>query len=156
MKISELLDQHNVLPDIEVGSKQEAIGRLIDALSHQLDEVSLTNAREAVMERENIMSTGVGKGLAIPHGKAKGLDRSYASFARLKTPVDFGSIDDQPVSMIFLLIGPETQNSLHIKMLSRVSRLMNSSSFRERLMKCEDRESIIQVFRNEEDQFVRI
>lgn len=156
MKISDLLDNSNVIPDLSADSKSDAINKLVETLSSKLDEKTVKAVRQAVMERENIMSTGVGKGLAIPHGKSAYLTQTYAAFARLKEPVEYEAIDNQPVNILFLLVGPESQNSTHIKMLSRISRLLNSATFREKLASSNDAESIIQLFQSEEEHFVRI
>lgn len=156
MKICKLLDQDNVLCQLEASSKTDVIDKLIGSLSNKMDPQTLENVRKAVFERERIMSTGVGKGLAIPHGKCPGLDRNYAAFALLKEPVNFDSIDDQPVSLIFLLVGPESHNSTHIKMLSRISRLMNNNDFRERLLQAHSSEDIIEAFNQEEAQYFEI
>lgn len=156
MRVCDLLDQNNVFPELEVQSKQELISILVDTLNHHVSEELTDRAREAVMNREDIMSTGVGRGLAIPHGKTTGLDRSYAAFARLVTPIEYGAIDGEPVKMVFLLVGPEAQNSLHIKMLSRVSRLLNNQSFREKLENANNTEKILEAFRNEEEQFIKV
>lgn len=156
MKICKLLDQDNVLCQLEASSKTDVIDKLIGSLGNKMDPQTLENVRKAVFERERIMSTGVGKGLAIPHGKCPGLDRNYAAFALLKEPVNFDSIDDQPVSLIFLLVGPESHNSTHIKMLSRISRLMNNSDFREHLLQAHSSEDIIEAFNQEEAQYFEI
>ncbi|MFO8029360.1 MAG: PTS sugar transporter subunit IIA [Cyclonatronaceae bacterium] len=156
MKISDLLDSENVIPDLAAGSKEEAINNLVDTLSSRMDKETLAAVRKAVMERENIMSTGVGKGLAIPHGKTRELAETFAAFGKLRKPVEYDSIDGEPVMILFLLVGPESQNSIHIKMLSRISRLLNSSSFREKLLQSNDAQTIIELFRSEEEHFVRI
>ncbi len=156
MKISDLLDSSNVLPDLTSSSKEEAIINLVDTLSHKLDGETIASVRLAVLERENIMSTGVGKGLAIPHGKSRQLTETYAAFGKLRKPVEYDSIDGEPVTILFLLVGPESQNSIHIKMLSRISRLLNSSSFREKLLESTDAQMIIELFQSEEEHFVRI
>ena len=156
MKISDLLDNTNVIPDLSAQNKKEAIDKLVETLSSKLDEQTLASVRRAVMERENIMSTGVGKGLAIPHGKSPDLTQTYAAFARLEEPVAYEAIDNEPVQILFLLVGPESQNSVHIKMLSRISRLLNSSAFREKLLTCTSKETIITLFQTEEEHFVRI
>ncbi|MDX1640596.1 MAG: PTS sugar transporter subunit IIA, partial [Balneolaceae bacterium] len=109
--------------------------------------------REAVFEREKIMSTGVGKNLAIPHGKVASIEENYASFAVLKDPIEFDSIDDKPVKMAFLLVGPAGENRLHIKLLSRISRLMNSTTFRETLSGCTTAEEIYEAFHDEEVKY---
>lgn len=153
MNIYSLLSEETVLPRLKAQDKNELLNKLIDSLSEEMNREQLESVREAVFERENIMSTGVGKGLAIPHGKAKGIEDSYASFAILSEPVDYESIDEKPVQLVFLLAGPESKNSIHIKLLSRISRLMNSSSFRNQLMDCDTSEEILRTFRQEEERY---
>ncbi len=150
MDIVSLLHKHNVLHELEADTKEEVLNKLIATLSDEVDEKALEEISNAVFEREAIMSTGVGKGLAIPHGKASGISETYAAFATLKKPVDYEAVDGEPVIMIFLLVGPKSSNSLHIKMLSRISRLMNNSSFREKLKECSSADEIIGVFEEEE------
>ena len=156
MKISDLLDESNVIPKLTARTKNEAIDKLVDTLSDKLDDETIKSVRHAVLERENIMSTGVGKGLAIPHGKSKHLSQTYAAFGKLEEPVEYNAIDEEPVHILFLLVGPESQNSIHIKMLSRISRLLNSSAFREKLVSSSDVNTIIDLFRSEEEHFIRI
>jgi len=156
MKISDLLDSSNVIPGMPAQNKIDAINNLVDTLAPKLDKKTIDAVRKAVMEREGIMSTGVGKGLAIPHGKTRLLTKTYAAFAKLENPVEYEAIDNEPVHILFLLVGPESQNSVHIKMLSRISRLLNSSAFREQLLESKDAETIIELFRSEEEHFVRI
>lgn len=150
MNIFSLLEPQTVLPNLEVKDKTEILHRLVSALEGKVSEEASEKILEAVIERENIMSTGVGKGLAIPHGKTAAVEQTYAAFAVLKEPVEYEAIDHKPVNMVFLLVGPQSSNSLHIKMLSRISRLMNNSDFRSRLRKCSTSEEIIEQFKNEE------
>lgn len=150
MTIFSLLRPETVIPNMEASDKSEVLERLVSSLKGQVSNGELEKIREAVFEREKIMSTGVGKGLAIPHGKAAGIEQTYAAFGMLKDAVDYEAIDDQPVNMVFLLVGPQASNSLHIKMLSRISRLMNNSDFRDRLRNCETADEIIEQFKDEE------
>lgn len=150
MNIISLLNEKTVLPRLKASDKKEILDKLINSLESEVNADKLGEIREAVFEREKIMSTGVGKGLAIPHGKASGIDKTYAAFAILDKPVDYEAIDGEPVKLVFLLVGPESSNSMHIKMLSRISRLMNNSDFRERLTKSSSSEDILSVFREEE------
>lgn len=150
MNIVSLLDTENVIPNLEAKDKEEALNKLIDLLKPRVGEEELEMMRKAVLERERIMSTGVGKGLAIPHGKASGISDNYAAFAILKEPIDYKAVDEQPVNLIFLLVGPQSSNSFHIKMLSRISRLMNNNEFREKLIGCESAEEILEAFKQEE------
>ncbi|TYP94936.1 PTS system, fructose-specific IIA component [Fodinibius salinus] len=150
MNIFSLLDSQTVFPALHAKDKAEILDKLISSLQNNVSNGEVEKIREAVMERENIMSTGVGKGLAIPHGKAPGIQETYAAFAMLDEPVDYESIDDEPVNMVFLLVGPQSSNSLHIKLLSRISRLMNNSSFREQLRGCSSADEIIDLFKEQE------
>ena len=150
MNIFSLLRPETVIPNMEASDKAEVLERLVSSLEGQVSNGELEKIREAVFEREKIMSTGVGKGLAIPHGKAAGIEQTYAAFGMLSDAVDYEAIDDEPVNMVFLLVGPQASNSLHIKMLSRISRLMNNSEFRDRLRKCKTADAIIEQFKDEE------
>lgn len=151
MKIISLLSVETVLPSLKVNSKEQALEKLIATFSDTVDNDELEAIRQAVLEREKIMSTGVGKGLAIPHGKAEGINGNYAAFALLEEPIDYEAIDGEPVHMIFLLAGPQASNRLHIKLLSRISRLMNNNSFRDKLKESTTSEEIISAFKDEEE-----
>lgn len=154
MNLFSLLDEITVLPNYEADSKKELINALVDTLKDKVDSIDqLDDVRKAVFEREEIMSTGVGKGLAIPHAKTKAVSENHAAFALLKDPLDFDSIDKEPVRLVFLLVGPESRNSQHIKLLSRISRLMNSGSFREKILACNSKEEILEAFRMEEEKY---
>src|SRR5690625_2964676 len=99
------------------------------------------------------MSTGVGKNLAIAHGKVSSIEKIYASFAILNIPVELGSVDQPPVKLAFLLVGPENNTSMHIKLLSRISRLMNSTVCRQKSEKCTTPEEVYNAFYKEERRY---
>jgi len=153
MNIYSLLETSTIIVNQEFSGKVELLNQMIDTLKNRVTEAQLEEIRSAVFEREKIMSTGVGKNLAIPHGKVTSIDEHLASFALLKDPIDFESIDGNPVNMAFLLIGPEKKNSAHIKLLSRISRLMNNSSFRESLSDCKTEQDVYDVFELEEKRY---
>lgn len=153
MNIYSLLDPTTILANLEVEDKDDLLEKMVDVLSGKVSGDQIQEMKEAVFEREQIMSTGVGKRLAIPHGKVASIDRNYASFALLKEPIDYDSIDDKPVNIVFLLVGPEKKNTIHIKLLSRISRLMNSNTFRENLMECETPDEIHEAFKREEIRY---
>lgn len=150
MTLTSLLDEKTTLTGLEVSSKTDLLNRMVDLLESKVSADQLETIRSAVLQREEIMSTGVGKGLAIPHGKAAGLEESYASFALLEEPIDFDSIDREPVRIVFMLVGPESKNSIHIKLLSRISRLMNNDSFRNRLLECTSPSEVLAHFDTDE------
>lgn len=149
-RIVSLLNEQNVFSNLKAQTKEEVLTTLIGSLKGEVPAEELEAIKTAVFQREKIMSTGVGKGLAIPHGKAEGINDNYAAFALLESPIDYKAIDGEPVSMVFLLVGPRSSNNLHIKMLSRISRLMNNNSFREKLKACNSSEKIVEVFKQEE------
>lgn len=151
MTIHSLLKDDTILPDLEVEDKDALLNKMVDVLKADVSGEQLEAIRRAVLERESIMSTGVGKGLAIPHGKVNGIDQSYASFAILRNPIDFDAVDNQPVRIVFLLVGPESESSRHIKLLSRISKLMINSAFREALIDCSTAGEILGAFREEEE-----
>ncbi len=97
---------------------------------------------EVLTERERLGTTGVGNGIAIPHGKLPDLDRLYALFAQLETPIDFDAIDEQPVDLICVLLAPETAGADHLKALARVSRLLRDRAIREKLRGTDSVEAI--------------
>lgn len=153
MNLYSLLDKSAILANLSVDHKDELLNEMVNVLKEQVDDEQLKEIRESVFEREKIMSTGVGKNLAIPHGKVASIEENYASFAVLKEPIEFDSIDGEPVKIVFLLVGPEKKNSIHIKLLSRISRLMNSSSFRETLSECNTADEIYEAFHQEEIKY---
>ncbi|WP_375594211.1 PTS IIA-like nitrogen regulatory protein PtsN [Algihabitans albus] len=123
MNLSELLTPQAVIASLKVNSKKQ----VLQELSKKASELTGQPERaifEVLTERERLGTTGVGHGIAIPHGKLAALDRLYGVFARLETPVDFDAIDEQPVDLVFLLLAPETAGADHLKALARVSRLL--------------------------------
>ena len=150
MNLYSLLDNSTILANVDASDKDELLNKMIDTFKEKVEDGRLDEVRQSVFERERIMSTGVGKSLAIPHGKVTFIEENLASFAILNEPIEFDSIDEKPVKMAFLLVGPEKKNSVHIKLLSRISRLMNSVTFRESLLACTSAEEIHNVFEQEE------
>lgn len=148
-----LLDHQTVLPQHKADSKKQLINDLVDTLEGKLTPEEHEDVRKAVFEREKIMSTGVGKGIAIPHAKTDIVESNLAAFAILEEPLNFDSIDGEPVKLVFLLVGPKLNNSQHIKLLSRISRLMNSASFRDQILACRTSEEVLQAFQQEEKKY---
>ncbi len=123
MEIEDLLAAENVLADFRASSKKQTI----QALSRKLADSTNLDPRtvfEKLLERERLGSTGVGKGVAIPHARVEGLDRIVGLFARLVSPIDFDSVDDQPVDIVFMLLAPVDAGADHLKALARISRLL--------------------------------
>lgn len=153
MKITNILTEDLVRINLPGASKDEIIENLI-AVAVASDKVKdKEKVRQAILDREKIMSTGVGKGFAIPHGKTDSISDILAAFAVTAEPIDYESLDNEPVRLIFLLVGKENLVGTHIKYLSRISRLMNKDEFRDRLLASSSAAEVIELFREEEQQF---
>jgi len=141
MEIADLLKPDHVVARLKATSKKQA---LQDLARHAAVVTGQTERAifDVLMERERLGTTGVGNGIAIPHGKLGSLDRLYGLFALLENPIDFDSIDDRPVDLIFLLLAPESAGADHLKALARVSRLLRDKTACEKLRGTEDAEAL--------------
>ncbi len=141
MEISDLISLDGIVANLRATSKKQAL----QDLARRAADVTGETERaifEVLIERERLGTTGVGNGIAIPHGKLPGLDRLYGLFARLETPIDFDAIDEQPVDLICLLLAPESAGADHLKALARVSRLLRDRSICEKLRGSDTAEAI--------------
>jgi len=132
MNIEDILEPGSVISSLHATSKKQVLQELSKAAGEVLG-VDARRVFDILVERERLGSTGVGAGLAIPHSKLPGLDKLRGVFARLEKPVDFDSIDDEPVDLVFLLLAPEGAGADHLKALARVSRIMRDRSFCDKL-----------------------
>lgn len=154
LEIHQLLTADTVRVGLAGATKEEVLNNLVDLLRDHPAVVDLEAVRRAVFEREQIMSTGVGKGLGLPHAKTSSVRENVAAFAITGAPIPFGAIDNAPVRLLFLLVGTENAKSQHIKILSRISRLMNRDPFRERLLKTRTPEQVLKSFEDEESHLL--
>ncbi|MEO3386824.1 PTS IIA-like nitrogen regulatory protein PtsN [Mesorhizobium sp. CAU 1741] len=123
MDLSDLIEVSAVMPALKANSKKQ----LLQLLAEKAAAVTGLPEREVfdtILQRERLGSTGVGNGIAIPHGKLPGIPRITGIFARLESPVDFEALDDQPVDLVFLLLAPEGAGADHLKALSRIARVL--------------------------------
>lgn len=153
MRISDILDESVVRVNLKGKSKDEVINEMIAIVNHSNKILDIEKVREAIFEREKIMSTGVGNGFAIPHGKTDAVLDIVAAFAITEEPIDYESLDEQPVRLIFLLVGKDSMVGPHIKLLSRISRLMNKEEFRAKLLTAASPKQVIETFKSEEAQY---
>jgi PTS system nitrogen regulatory IIA component len=137
MEISDLITPDSIFSKLPATSKKQALQELAKRASN-ISELNERVIFDALIERERLGTTGVGNGIAIPHGKLAGLDRLHGLFARLDKPIEFDSIDEQPVDLIFLLLAPECAGADHLKALARVSRLLRDRLTCEKLRGSED------------------
>ena len=150
MRICEVLKPENVIPELKGNTKEEVINELIDIFKDDPRITDIKDVKEAVLEREKIMSTGIGHGFGIPHCKTNKVTEILAAFGKTKEPIDFESLDGKPVNLLFLLIGKDNMVAPHIKLLSRISLLMNKQDVREKLLSAKSAEGIYKIFEDEE------
>ena len=141
MEINELMTPDAIIPALRVTSKKQALQE-ISKRAAELIRLPERTIFEVLVERERLGTTGVGHGIAIPHGKLANIDKLYALFARLETPIDFDSIDEQPVDLICVLLAPETAGADHLKALARVSRLLRDQATCDKLRGSESADAI--------------
>lgn len=156
MKISDILTEDVLEIRFAAKDKTEAINKMVDLANKSKKILNLENVRSVVFEREKLVSTGVGKGFAIPHGKSDDISDIVAAFAILSEPIDFDSIDSEKVQYIFLLVGKDSMLNMHIKLLSRISRLMNKDEFRNSLLTAKSKAELLQIFKTEEQSYLDI
>ncbi len=132
MDLSDLIPPGAVIPSLRANSKKQALQELA-ARGSEITGLEERVIFETLVQREKLGSTGVGGGIAIPHGKLPGLNRIHCVFARLAKPVDFDAIDDQPVDLMFLLLAPENAGADHLKALARLARVLREPGVAARL-----------------------
>ena len=153
MKILDILDKECIIPELRSRTKEEVLEELTGALlscKANLDKETLV---EVLLERERLGSTGIGDGIAIPHGKVQDLDELVLSFGRSTQGIEFDSMDGRPTHLFFLLIAPENSAGIHLRALAKISRLLKSSHFRQRLLKAETGEELFEVIQEEDKEF---
>ncbi len=151
MKISELLNPQAIVVDLQAKDKNQALAELTDALIACEPSLNRNDVIEVLLEREKLGSTGIGEGVAIPHGKLGGIPELMLAFGRSRQGVNFESMDGQPAHLFFLLIAPEESVGVHLKTLARISKLLKDSSVRQKLLDAADQKAIYQVILDAED-----
>ncbi len=156
MKVLDLLNKNCIVADLQGQTKEDVINELINLFKDDARVIELEKVRDAVLEREKIMSTGVGKGFAIPHGKTNAVTDILAAFGKTTRPIEYDSLDGHPVYLVFLLVGKDNLVSKHIKLLSRISRMMNKDEFREKLIEAKTSDEILEIFKKEEENYFEV
>ena len=145
MKISELLDPQAIISDLQATDKKGVLAELTDTLVALVPELEHGRVLEVLKEREKLGSTGIGDGVAIPHGKIANLAALQLVFARSTKGVDFESMDGQLTQLFFLLIAPEGAVGVHLKTLARISKLLKDINVRKQLLAAADAAAIYQI-----------
>lgn len=144
MEFVDLLKPETVIPQLKADSKKQALQGLA-AFASELTGVEERAIFKVLSERERLGTTGIGNGIAIPHGRIDDVKELCGMFARLDTPVDFDAIDNQPVDLVFMLLAPQSAGVDHLKALAWVSRLLRDRTVCEGLRECADRKAILQL-----------
>ena len=150
MKIMDILAKDAVVLNLGVRTKREVLAEMAAALAKVEPQIEAERLLEVLLEREALQSTGIGEGVAIPHGKLAGLDRLVATFARSHEGIDFESIDGQPTHHFFLLVVPEHSGGQYLKALARISRFFRDPAFRQKLSEGETLEDLIRAVEEED------
>ena len=152
MKILDILDKETIVSELVSRNKEGVLRELVRVLMRVEKQINEERIMEILMERESLGSTGIGEGVAIPHGKSKDLKRLLASFGRSNPGMDFQSMDGKPTHLFFLLVAPENSAGIHLKALARISRLMKDQTFRQRLVEAKSAEEIYYLFAESDEK----
>lgn len=151
MRLTDLLQPDCLKVPLVAAEKQAAIFELADLLAQKTGVPDAAALREAIWHREQTRTTGIGHGIAIPHGKCAGIQRLSMAIGRPAEPIAFGSIDGQPVDLIFLIASPPDQTGPHIQALARISRLLTDESFRDAIRDAPDAATLYEMILRQEE-----
>ncbi|OPY72838.1 MAG: PTS system fructose-specific EIIABC component [Syntrophorhabdus sp. PtaU1.Bin058] len=152
MKISEILLEKCVVADIKGKTKREIITELVEALEKARLIEDVEAVVNVVMEREKLGSTGIGNGVAVPHGKLKNISNIICALGRSPNGVDFDAVDRGPVHIFFLVLAPEDSASLHLKILSRITKILRDQSLRKKVIKLSNTHDIYTSILEEDEK----
>jgi PTS system nitrogen regulatory IIA component len=153
MKILDLLSMDSIVPELKGRTKKQVLEELIDAVKQNKPAIDRDRLMKVLLERERLGSTGIGDGIAIPHGKLRDIDDLVLSFGRSSEGIDFESMDGKPVHLFFLLVAPETCAGIHLRDLAKIARLLKNGTVRKRLSKVDSREDIFSIIQQEDEDF---
>jgi PTS system nitrogen regulatory IIA component len=153
MKILDILAVDSIVPELKGRTKKLVLDELIDAVKQNKPHIDSDRLMKVLLERERLGSTGIGDGIAIPHGKLKDIDDLVLSFGRSIEGIDFESMDGKPVHLFFLLVAPEACAGIHLRALAKIARLLKNGTVRKRLAKVDSREDIFSIIQQEDEDF---
>jgi nitrogen PTS system EIIA component len=153
MKLLDILPKKSIIPDLKGRTKKQVLEELIDGLLQEKPELDRERLMAVLLERERLGSTGIGDGIAIPHGKIRDLNQLILTFGKSVAGVDFESMDGKPVHLFFLLVAPENCTGIHLRALARIARLLKNALVRKRLVSVSTQDEIYDVIQQEDDNF---
>lgn len=152
MKLSDILEKNNLIPELKARDKKRAIEELTEAIVNSMPVLDKDSLIRILLERESLGSTGIGDGVAIPHGKFHGISELIISFGRSLKGLDFESMDGQPVYLFFLLVAPEDSASVHLEALAKLAKMLKDSAFRKKLMEASTKEDLYKIIVQKDEE----
>jgi PTS system nitrogen regulatory IIA component len=152
MKITEMLRREFVLDELKARNKHDVLAELAGVFANGKIKVNPEAMLQVVLERERLGSTGIGDGIAIPHGKVTGLDEMVVSFGRSREGIEFEAMDGKPVHLFFLLMAPENSAGQHLKALAKISRMLKDPNFRKNLLNAKMHEDLFRIIAEKDDE----
>ena len=145
MKLTEIIEESNIIPELMAKDKRGVLEELADVISRHEPSINKGSLVKVLVERERLGSTGIGDGVAIPHGKMNGVRHPIISFGRSKPGLDFDAMDGQPTHLFFLLIAPEDSSGIHLQVLAKIAKILKNRAFRKKLMEPRTRKELFQT-----------
>lgn len=152
MRIMDFLNDKYVSLNLKARNKREVLEELVELLVKGGELENKEEMVKVLLEREKLGSTGIGEGIAIPHGKTKTVKKLVAAFGRSVAGIDFDTLDGEPAHLFFLLVAPYDSAGPHLKALARISRLLKDENFREELMKAASKEALLEAIRRQDEE----
>jgi len=152
MKITDMLKREFVLEQLKAGNKRDALAELAGVFALGRIKVDSEAMLHVLLERERLGSTGIGDGIAIPHGKLPGLEEMVVSFGRSREGIAFEAMDGKPVHLFFLLMAPENSAGQHLKALAKISRMLKDANFRKSLLEAKMHEDLFRIIAEKDDE----
>jgi len=153
MKLSEILEEDNIILDLKAKDKNGVLEELAEVMTNHEPSLDTGSLIRVLLERERLGSTGIGDGVAIPHGKFRGVTHPIISFGRSLKGLDFESMDGQPAFLFFLLVAPENSASVHLKALAKIAKIIKNGSFRKVLMEASTKKELYQTIIQNDEEF---
>ena len=150
MKILDIVSPGSVVDNLRGETKEDVLRELSEVIAKSEPKLSADTLTAILMERESLGSTGIGDGVAIPHGKVNGIERLVAAFGRSRNGVHFHSLDGKPTYLFFLIVAPEFSAGMHLKALARISRLLKDERFRRSLLEAKDTDELRRILHEED------
>ena len=154
MLITDYLPQDCIKTNLTGSNKQEIIDKLAELIFQRFPEIDKNEALEGIWEREKLMSTGIGEGVAIPHARIESSPEIVTALGLLPTQINFDSLDGKPVKLVVLILFPKDEVSLQLKYLARVSRLLQKTSLHDDLFQCQSAEQVLKTIKKYEETHV--